>query len=167
MILSSCGCKVSWALRGGRGGYSASADASAGFAVCSVCTNRKNRRGQQLICRRPLRIIFCPQPSQTLRIFRWDGGRERPCCRPSSATVATIATVGLTVSDLPSQPSQPSRGLFAFGIIGQRDTPPFVPDFVLIADAVFVQQPARLHIQILAQGVCRHANMDSIGKFRG
>ena len=74
MILSSCGCKVSWALRGGRGGYAASADASAGFAVCGVDTNRKNRRGQQLICRRLLRIIFCPHPSQTLRIFRWGRG---------------------------------------------------------------------------------------------
>ena len=55
-----------------------------------------------------------------------------------SATVATIATVVLAVSDLPSQPSQPSRGLFAFSIIGQRNTPPLVPDFVLIVDAVFV-----------------------------
>ena len=119
------------------------------------------------ICRQLLRIIFCPHPSQTLRIFRWGRGRGRSCCRLSSATVATIATVVLTVSDLPSQPSQPSRGLFAFSIIGQRNTSPLVPDFVLIADAVFVQQPARLHIQILAQYVCRHANMDSIGKFRG
>ena len=65
-----------------------------------------------------------------------------------SATVATIATVGLTVSDLPSQPSQPSRGLFAFSIIGQCDTPTFVTNLVLIADAVFIQQPARFDIQI-------------------
>ena len=43
-----------------------------------------------------------------------------------------------TVSFSPSQPSQPSRGLFAFSIIGQRNTPPLVPDFVLIVDAVFV-----------------------------
>lgn len=111
-----------------------------------------------------LLIIFCPHPSQTLRIFRWGRGRGRSCCWPFSATVATIATVVLAVSDLPLQPSQPSRGLFAFGIIGQRDTPPFVPDFVLIADAVFLQQPARLHIQILAQRVCCHADMDGIGK---
>ena len=84
-----------------------------------------------------------------------------------SATVATIATVVLVVSDLPSQPSQPSHGLFAFSIIGQRNTPPLVPDFVLIADAVFVQQPARLHIQILTQRVCCHADMDGIGKLGG
>ena len=58
-------------------GYAASAEASAGFAACSVDTNRKNRRGQQLICRRPLRIIFCPQPSQTLRIFRWGRGTRK------------------------------------------------------------------------------------------
>ena len=57
-------------------GYAASAEASAGFAVCSVCTNRKNRRGQQLICRQLLRIIFCPHPSQPLRIIRW-GRRPR------------------------------------------------------------------------------------------
>ena len=50
-------------------GYAASAEASAGFAPCSVDTNRKNRRGQQFICRHFLRIIFCPHPSQTLRIF--------------------------------------------------------------------------------------------------
>ena len=30
-------------------GYAASAEASAGFAVCSAYTNRKNRRGQKII----------------------------------------------------------------------------------------------------------------------
>ena len=55
-----------------------------------------------------------------------------------------------TASFSPLQPSQLSRGLFVFGYEGQRDTPPFVPDFVLIADVVFIQQPARLHIQILS-----------------
>ena len=58
-------------------GCAASAEASAGFAVCSVDTNRKNRRGQQLICRQPLRIISCPHPSQTLRIFRWGRGTRK------------------------------------------------------------------------------------------
>ena len=67
-----------------------------------------------------------------------------------SATVATIATVILAVSDLPLQPSQPSRGLFAFSIIGQRDTPSFMTNLVLIADMVFIQQPTGLYIQILA-----------------
>ena len=148
-------------------GYAASAEVSAGFAVCSVDTNRKNRRGQQLICRQPLLIISCPHPSQTLRIFRWGRGRGRSCCRLPSATVATIATVVLAVSDLPSQPSQPSRGLFAFSIIGQRDTSPFVPNLVLIADVVFIQQSARLHIQILAQRICRHADVNGIGKLGG
>ena len=88
----------------------------------------------------------------------------RSCCRPFSATVATIATAVLAVSFSPLQPSQPSRGLFAFSIIGQRDTSPFVPNLVLIADVVFIQQPARLHIQILTQRICRHADMDGIGK---
>ena len=107
MILSSCGCKVSWALRGGTGN-AASAEASAGFAVCSVYTNRKNRRGQQLICRQLLRIIFCPHPSQTLRIFRWgrgtrkvvlptflrDGRNDSDDCSDSIIfTVATVAAV--------------------------------------------------------------------------
>ncbi len=85
----------------------------------------------------------------------------------SSATVATIATVVLAVSFSPLQPSQPSRGLFAFSIIGQRNTSPFVPNLVLIADMVFVQQPARFYIQILAQRICCHAGMDGIGKRRG
>ncbi len=58
-------------------GYAASADAAAGFTVCSVYTNRKNRRGQQLICRQPLLIISCPHPSQTLRIFRWGRGKRK------------------------------------------------------------------------------------------
>ena len=89
------------------------------------------------------------------------------CCRPFSATVATIATVVLAVSDLPLQPSQPSRGLFVCGYEDQCDTPTFMPDFVLIADVVLIQKSSRLYIQILAQYVCRHANMDSIGKFRG
>ena len=150
MILSSCGCKVSWALRGGRGGYAASADASAGFAACSVDTNRKNRRGQQLICRHSLRIISCPHPSQLCGFFDGDGGRGRSCCRLSSATVATIATVVSEVSFSPLQPSQPWRGLFAFSIIGQRDTPSFVPNLVLITDMVFIQQPTGLYIQKLA-----------------
>lgn len=81
-----------------------------------------------------------------------------------SATVATIATVALTVSFSPLQPSQPSRGLFAFSIIGQCDTPTFVTNLVLIADAVFIQQPARFDIQIFAQSVCSHTDMDGIGK---
>ncbi|CAN4037067.1 translation initiation factor IF-1, partial [Dysosmobacter welbionis] len=59
------------------------------------------------------------------------------------------------------------RGLFVFGYEGQRDTPPFVPDFVLIADVVFIQQSARLHIQILAQRISRHAGMDGTGKLGG
>ncbi len=81
-----------------------------------------------------------------------------------SATVATIATVVLAVSDLPLQPSQPSRSLLAFGIIGQRDTPPFVSNLVFIADVVFIQQSARLDIQILAQCICCHADVNGIGK---
>ena len=102
------------------------------------------------ICRQLLRIIFCPHPSQTLRIFRWGRGRGRSCCRLSSATVATIATVVLTVSDLPLQPSQPSRGLFVCGYENQCDTPTFMTNLVLIADMVFIQQPAGFYIQILA-----------------
>ena len=102
------------------------------------------------ICRQLLRIIFCPHPSQTLRIFRWGRGRGRSCCRLSSATVATIATVVLTVSDLPLQPSQPSRGLFVCGYENQWDTPTFMTNRVLIADMVFIQQPAGFYIQILA-----------------
>ena len=42
-----------------------------------------------------------------------------------------------------------------------------MPDFVLIADAVFVQQPARLHIQILTQRICRHTGMDGIASAEG
>ena len=113
MILSSCGCKVSWALRRGTGN-AASAEASAGFAVCSVYTNRKNRHGQQLICRQLLRIVFCPHPSQTLRIFRWgrgtrkvvlpaflrDGRNDSDGCSDSIIfTVATVAAVAPSSSD--------------------------------------------------------------------
>lgn len=58
-------------------GYAASEEASAGFAVCSEDTNRKNRRGQQLICRQAPLIISCPHPSQTLRIFRWGRGTRK------------------------------------------------------------------------------------------
>ena len=81
-----------------------------------------------------------------------------------SATAATIATVVWAAAFSPLQPSQPSRGLFAFSIIGQRDAPPLVPNLVLIADVVFIQKSTGLHIQILAQRVCCHAGMDSIGK---
>ena len=85
----------------------ASADASADFVVCSVYTNRKNRRGQQFICRRPLRIIFRPHPSQNLRIFRWGQGDATPLLSEvkvvklatfTFATIATIATMTLVVS---------------------------------------------------------------------
>lgn len=65
------------------------------------------------------------------------------------------------------QPSQPSRGLVAFSIIGQRNTPPFVPDAVFVADMVFIQQSAGFYIQILAQGVCSHADRNDIGQLRG
>ena len=116
--------------------------------------------------------ILCAQSSAHIHLklsgfFDGDGGRGRLCYRPFSATVATIATVALAVSFSPLQPSQPSRSLFAFSIIGQRDTPPFVPNLVFIADVVFIKKSSRLYIQILAQYVCRHANIDSIGKFRG
>ena len=82
--------------------------------------------------------------------FDGDGESGRSCCWPFSATVATIATVVLVVLFSPLQPSQLSRGLFVFGYEGQRDTPPFVPNLVLIADMVFIQQPTGLYIQILA-----------------
>ena len=84
-----------------------------------------------------------------------------------SATVATIATVALAVSFSPLQPSQPSRSLFIRSYKCQRDTPPFVPDFVFIADVVFIQQPARFDIQIFTQCICCHADVNGIGKRRG
>ncbi len=42
-----------------------------------------------------------------------------------------------------------------------------MPNFVLVADMVFIQQSARFYIQILAQGVCSHADGNGIGKLRG
>ena len=86
------------------------------FAV-SIQT-AKNDVGKQLICRHPLRIIFCPHPSQTLRIFRWGRGCNASPFRSESCqigdfhfrndsddcngdlggiilTVATVATVAL------------------------------------------------------------------------
>ncbi|CAN4037068.1 50S ribosomal protein L14e, partial [Dysosmobacter welbionis] len=94
------------ALRGGHGGYAASAEASAGFAACSVDTNRKNRRGQQLICRCPLRIIFCPHPSQTLRIFRWGRGKRKVVLPAFLRNGRNDCDGCFTVSFSPLQPSQ-------------------------------------------------------------
>ena len=164
MILSSCGCKVSWALRGGMRLLR---------KPCRFCGLQCGYKPQKpawsaaYLQIAPAHNHLPTSISNSADFFDGDGESGRSCCWPFSATVATIATVVLVVSDLPLQPSQPSRGLFVCGYEGQRDTPPFVPNLVLIADVVFVQQPARLHIQILAQYVCRHADMDGIGKRRG
>ena len=148
MILSSCGCKVSWALRGGMRHLRMPLPVLR-FAVCGY-KPQKPAWTEDYLQTAPAHNLLPTSISNSTDFSMGTGGRGRSCCWPSPATVATIATAVLAVSFSPLQPSQPSRSLFVCGYKGQRDTPPFVPNFVLIADVVFVQQPAGLHIQILA-----------------
>ena len=67
-------------------------------------------------------------------------------------TVATVATVALC--------------LFCGFLDGvcQRNFTPGVLRLILIADTVFLVQPAVFYVQILGQSVCRHSCIDRIGK---
>ena len=90
MILSSGGCKVSWALRGGTGN-AASAEASAvackryplrNSTARTTVISQPGRAITTVRCLRKNRCVFSDSPRCTLRISSWGRGmrRERDGC---------------------------------------------------------------------------------------
>ena len=147
MTLSSCVCKVPWALRGGCAGNAVSAETSAAFSAYTLYRKPPKPARPVVSSRLPFAQKHRPQagrkPDISPCLVRLGRGRRLRCGVYAgnainavnsrrrirfvsvpilSATVATIATMFLTVSFSPSRPSLSSRfGLFDHFILDLID----------------------------------------------
>ena len=156
MILSSCGCKVSWALRGGNGecGFCGSLGRSRRYTVSSTaawvpssphvlcCTAAAHSQGVAT----PWLTISrsADRPMGTGDAGDRDG---RDACdgilQNTIFTVAIVATVALSLFER------------RYVCLCQGYAPPSVLGSILITHPIFVQKSATFHIQILGQCIRR------------
>lgn len=159
MILSSCGCKVSWALRGGNGecGFCGSLGRSRRYTVSSTtawvpssphvlcCTAAAHSQGVAT----PWLTISrsADRPMGTGDAGDRDG--RDACDGILQSTIFTVAIVAIVATV--------ALSLFErrYVCLCQGYAPPSVLGSILITHPIFVQKSATFHIQILGQCIRR------------